>query len=186
MKKLNKSTPKTKPAPKTKLAQKNLSSKNTRPSWDEYFMNLAGSVGERGTCDRGRSGCVIVKNKRILTTGYVGSPMGLAHCDEVGHQMNKVTHSDGTESMHCIRTVHAEQNAMIQAARTGIALEGSTVYCKMVPCYVCAKLIVNAGIKRVVAFRDYHASKQSKRIFKEAKIKLDIINKETETYENMK
>ncbi len=181
MKKTNKSKLKAKGSAKPKDQ-----TKTKRPSWDEYFMNLAESVGERGTCDRGRSGCVIVKEKRILTTGYVGSPMGLAHCDEAGHEMHKITHSDGTESQHCIRTVHAEQNAMIQAARTGIALEGSTVYCKMVPCYVCAKLIVNAGIKRVVAFRDYHASKQSKRIFKEAKIKLDIINKETETYDNMK
>lgn len=161
-------------------------SKYVRPSWDEYFMQLAESVGHRGTCDRGRSGCVIVKDKRILTTGYVGSPMGLKHCDEVGHEMHKVTHEDGTESMHCIRTVHAEQNALIQAARTGIALEGSTVYCKMTPCYVCAKLIINAGVTRVVAFRDYHASKQSKRVFKESGVKLTILHKETETYAVMK
>jgi dCMP deaminase len=160
--------------------------KTRRPSWDEYFMSLAEVVGDRGTCDRGRSGCVVVKEKRILTTGYVGSPIGLPHCDEVGHEMHKVVHEDGTESMHCIRTVHAEQNALIQAARTGIALEGATIYCKMTPCYVCAKLIINAGIKRVVAFRDYHASKQSKRIFKEVGIKLDIVHKEVEIYKNMK
>ena len=153
-----------------------------RPTWDEYFMKLADTVGERATCDRGRSGCVIVKDKRILTTGYVGSPMGLPHCDEVGHEMHKVIHDDGHETMHCIRTIHAEQNALIQAARVGIALEGSTIYCRMTPCYVCAKLIVNAGIKRVVCAKDYQASAQSKRIFKEVKIKLDILDKSVEKY----
>lgn len=168
------------------MVKKKTKHKDTRPSWDEYFMSLAEVVGNRGTCDRGKSGCVIVKDKRILTTGYVGSPLGLPHCDEVGHEMHKVTHEDGTETMHCIRTVHAEQNALIQAAKTGVALDGATVYCKMTPCYVCAKLIINSGIKRVVAAKDYHASKQSKRIFKEAKIKLDILNPEVEKYANMK
>ncbi len=158
----------------------------SRPSWDEYFMSLAEVVGSRGTCDRGKSGCVIVKDKQILTTGYVGSPMGLPHCDEVGHEMHKVTHADGTETMHCIRTVHAEQNAMIQAARVGISLQGATLYCKMTPCYVCAKLIINAGIIRVVAAKDYHASVQSKRVFKEAKVKLEILDKNVEQYANMK
>ena len=168
------------------MVKKKTKHKDTRPSWDEYFMSLAEVVGNRGTCDRGKSGCVIVKDKRILTTGYVGSPLGLPHCDEVGHEMHKVTHEDGTETMHCIRTVHAEQNALIQAAKTGVALDGATVYCKMTPCYVCATLIINSGIKRVVAAKDYHASKQSKRIFKEAKIKLDILNPEVEKYANMK
>ncbi|MBU3668681.1 MAG: cell division protein DedD [Candidatus Taylorbacteria bacterium] len=162
------------------------SKKDSRPTWDEYFMSLADVVGQRGTCDRGKSGCVIMKDKRILTTGYVGAPMGLPHCDEAGHEMHKVTHEDGTESMHCIRTVHAEQNAIVQAARIGISLEGSTLYCKMTPCYVCAKLIINSGIVRVVASKDYHAAKQTKRVFKQAKIKLEILNKEVETYANMK
>lgn len=166
--------------------QKKITNKTTRPSWDEYFMHLAEAVGNRGTCDRGKSGSVIVKDKRILTTGYVGAPIGLPHCDEVGHEMHKVTHEDGTESMHCIRTVHAEQNALIQAARNGISLDGSTVYCKMTPCYTCAKLIINAGVSRVVASRDYHASKQSKKAFKEAKVKLEILDKTVEQYANMK
>lgn len=158
---------------------------HVRPSWDEYFMSIAEMVGTRGTCDRGRSGCVIVKDKRILVTGYVGSPAGLPHCDEVGHEMHKVVHEDGHESMHCIRTIHAEQNAVAQAARIGVPLDGATVYCRMVPCYVCAKILMNSGIKEVVAFRDYHASMQTKRIFKEGKIKLKILNKEVEVYKNM-
>jgi dCMP deaminase len=153
-----------------------------RLTWDEYFMKLSDTVGERGTCDRGRSGCVIVKDKRILTTGYVGSPMGLSHCDEVGHEMHTVKHEDGHETSHCIRTVHAEQNALIQAARVGIALDGGTVYCKMTPCYVCAKLILNAGIKRVVCAKDYQASEESKRIFKEANVDLCILDETIEKY----
>jgi dCMP deaminase len=175
-----------KPRPTKNKPTEKKSHKDSRPSWDEYFMQLAEVVGNRGTCDRGKSGSVIVKDKRILTTGYVGAPIGLPHCDEAGHEMHKVTHEDGTESMHCIRTVHAEQNALIQAARNGISLEGSTVYCKMTPCYTCAKLIINAGIKRVVASKDYHASKQSKKAFTEAKIKLEILNPEVEQYARMK
>ncbi|HEY1037661.1 MAG TPA: cytidine/deoxycytidylate deaminase family protein [Candidatus Paceibacterota bacterium] len=156
--------------------------KDTRPSWDEYFMSICEMVGSRGTCDRGRSGCVIVKDKRLVTAGYVGSPIGLPHCDEVGHEMHKVTHDDGRETMHCIRTIHAEQNAIVQAARIGVSLEGATLYCKMVPCYVCAKLVINAGIVRVIAAKDYQASKQSKRIFKEAGTELEILDKEVEKY----
>jgi dCMP deaminase len=150
---------------------------DNRPSWDEYFMELVDTIGHRATCNRGRSGCVIVKDKRILTTGYVGSPIGAKHCDEVGHEMHKVINEEGVESMHCIRTIHAEQNALIQASRVGIALEGSTLYCTMTPCYVCAKLIINAGIKRVVAKADGESVNQSKKIFRETKVKLDILEK---------
>lgn len=160
--------------------------KDNRPSWDEYFMAITGVVGSRGTCDRGRAGSVIVKDKRILATGYVGAPAGLAHCDEAGHEMHKVVHEDGSETMHCIRTTHAEQNAIAHAARVGIALDGSTLYCKMTPCYTCAKIILNAGIKRIVVQKDYHASNQSKRIFKESNIELVVLTEEMETYSNMK
>jgi len=155
-----------------------------RPSWDEYFLKLCDVVGTRGTCDRGRAGCVIVKNKRIVATGYVGSPVGIEHCDEVGHQMKSTIHEDGSVSKHCVRTAHAEQNAICLAARYGISIEGSTLYCKMTPCYVCAKMIINVGINRVVCLRDYHASEDSKKIFKEAGIKLEIIEKTTEQYKN--
>lgn len=157
-----------------------------RPSWDEYFINLTDTVGSRGTCDRGRAGCVIAKNKRIVSTGYVGSPVGLAHCDEVGHEFHTVEHLDGTKSKHCIRTTHAEQNAICQAARFGIALEGSTLYCKMTPCYTCAKMIINAGIKKVVCSQDYHASQRSKEIFKEAKVDFVLLSETMTTYDDMK
>ncbi len=156
--------------------------KDTRPSWDEYFLNMADMVGTRGTCDRGRAGAVLVKDKRILATGYVGSPIGVPHCDEVGHEMHTVTHADGTVSRHCIRTAHAELNAITNAARVGVPIDGATMYCKMVPCYTCAKAIINGGIKRLVAMKDYHATKQTKIIFKKAKIKLEILDKEVQQY----
>jgi dCMP deaminase len=154
-----------------------------RPSWDEYFIEVSRAVAKRATCDRGRSGCVIVREKRILTTGYVGAPAGLPHCDEVGHQMKSVTHEDDTVTQHCVRTNHAEENAITQAARFGIPLEGATIYCKMTPCYTCGKMIINAGIKRVVAENDYHASKDTKKIFAQAGIELEIMNKDVEKYE---
>jgi dCMP deaminase len=155
-----------------------------RPSWDEYFIQMADLVGTRGTCDRGRAGAVIAKDKRILSAGYAGSPVGLPHCDEVGHEMHTVTNEDGTTSRHCIRTAHAEQNAIANAARVGVGVEGATLYCKMLPCYICAKMIINAGIKRVVALKDYHATKRSKEIFSDAGIELVIINNEVESYKD--
>jgi len=99
-----------------------------RPLWDEYFMNIMQAVSTRATCDRGRSGCVIVRDKHILTTGYVGSPPGLPHCDEVGHQMKTTIHEDGHQTQHCVRTIHAEMNAIVQAARIGVSLDGATLY----------------------------------------------------------
>ena len=159
--------------------------KQNRPSWDEYFMEIAHQVGTRSTCDRGKTGCVLVKNKRIISTGYVGAPAGCAHCDEVGHEMHTVFHEDNTQSRHCIRTTHAEQNVLVQAARFGISTEGATLYTMMIPCYVCAKMIISAGIVRVVAEKDYHASKRSKEIFKEAKVKLEQLEDGLRTYSDM-
>lgn len=155
-----------------------------RPSWDEYFIEVMDAVAKRATCDRGRVGCVIAKDKRLLATGYAGSPVGCAHCDEVGHEMHTVTREDGAESHHCIRTAHAEQNAIAHAARVGIALEGGTLYCHMTPCYICAKMIINSGILRVVARNDYHASARSKEIFSEAGIKFELLNNEVAKYKN--
>lgn len=155
-----------------------------RPSWDEYFMKIVEMVGARGTCDRGRAGCVIAKDKRIISTGYAGSPIGLPHCDEIGHEMHIVIHPDGHQSSHCIRTTHAEQNAICQAAKFGIALDGAAIYVKMTPCYTCAKMIINAGIKRVVCANDYHAGSRSKEIFAEAGIQLKILNHEVLPYGN--
>ena len=159
--------------------------KYVRPSWDEYFLNLVEMVGSRGTCDRGRSGCVITKDKRILATGYVGSPVGIKHCDEIGHEMHAVIHENGEKTRHCIRTSHAELNAIGNAARFGVALEGATLYCHMTPCYTCAKMIINAGIKRVVCNKDYHAGERSKEIFKEAGINYDLASSEIQTYDDM-
>ena len=155
-----------------------------RPTWDEYFMEVARTIAKRATCDRGRSGCVVARDRQILVTGYVGSPKGLPHCDEVGHLFKKVTHDDGHESNHCVRTVHAEQNAICQAAKLGISLEGSTLYCKMTPCRTCAMLIINCGIKRVVCEFRYHTGIESEEMFHDAGILLDYVNDEILKYEN--
>ena|SRR3989338_3165052 len=157
--------------------------RRARPSWDEYFLQMAELVGTRSTCNRGRAGTIIVKDKRLLSTGHSGSPIGLPHCDEVGHEMYTVTNEDGTTSQHCIRTTHSEQNAIVNAARFGVAIDGATMYSRMVSCYSCAKIVINAGIKRFVAVNDYHASNRTKKVFKQAGVKLEIINKEIEKYD---
>ena len=156
---------------------------HNRPSWDEYFMELADAVAKRATCNRGRSGCVIVRNRQILVTGYVGSPKGLPHCDDAGHLFKKVFHEDGSVTQHCVRTVHAEQNAICQAAKLGIALDDSTLYCRMTPCRTCAMLIINCGIKRVVCEKKYHAGGESEEMFREAGIKLDYFSEDYMKYE---
>jgi dCMP deaminase len=159
------------------------SDKYKRPTWDEYFLKIAEIVGTRGTCDRGRNGAVIVKNKRIVTTGYVGAPMGLAHCDEAGHIMSEMT-IDGKTSKHCIRTAHAESNAIVQAALHGVSTEGATIYVKFEPCLACAKMIINAGIKRVVCQKMYHAAELTRKFFKEAGIEIVYIEDSVEHYPN--
>jgi dCMP deaminase len=156
-----------------------------RPSWDEYFMEVAKTIAKRATCDRGRSGCLIARDKQILVTGYVGSPIGLEHCDEVGHLMKKVIHDDDTISQHCMRTVHAEQNAICQAAKLGIGINGATLYCKMTPCRTCAMLIINCGIKRVVCEKRYHQGAESEEMFRKAGIELEIVDDRVERYANM-
>jgi dCMP deaminase len=153
-----------------------------RPSWDKYFLEIVKVVASRATCNRGRNGAVIAKNRRILTTGYVGSPIGLPHCDEVGHMLHDVVDENGKISKHCVRTIHAEQNAILQAALHGVSTEGSTIYTKFEPCFVCAKMIINAGIKRVVCERRYHADELTRRIFREAQIELVILKDEVESY----
>ena len=154
-----------------------------RPSLDEYFMDITNLVKERSTCNRAHVGVVVVKDKRIISTGYNGAPQGMPHCTEVGCNITKVKHpqSEHIED-HCTRTLHAEQNAIAQAARFGIALDGATLYCKMVLCSTCAKMAITAGIKRVVAEKDYHASARTKKMFQKAGIQLEIVNKEVEKY----
>lgn len=159
--------------------------KHKRPSWDEYFLALLEPLGSRGTCDRGRSGAVIVSPwHTIIATGYVGAPPGQPHCDEVGHMMNTVIREDGSQSQHCVRTLHAEENAILQCAKDGIKLEGATIYAKMVPCYNCAMRIVRVGIKRVVAQKKYHADELSRRLLKDAGVELVVVDDTVEEYKN--
>ena len=153
---------------------------NKRPSWDQYFLGLSRVVATRATCDRGRSGCVIAKDKHILVTGYVGAPAGLPHCDEVGHQIETTIHEDKVAREHCIRTAHAEQNAICHAAKLGIPVEGATLYCKMVPCPSCAKMIINSGIKRVVAEKGYQSG--AKDLMEQAGVKVEVMDPEIEKY----
>ena len=150
----------------------NSGQKNRRPSWDDYFLDLANVASSRATCDRGKSGCVIVRDKQVLATGYVGSPAGLPHCDDVGHLMKKVIQENGEISEHCLRTVHAEQNAICQAAKRGISIEGATVYTRMTPCRTCAMLLINCGIKKVVCERKYQLAEESEQLLAEAGIEL--------------
>ncbi|MBN2788668.1 MAG: cytidine/deoxycytidylate deaminase family protein [Candidatus Delongbacteria bacterium] len=156
--------------------------KYIRPTWDEYFMEVMNAVSKRATCDRGRSGCVIAREGQLLTTGYVGSPKGLPHCDDVGHQMKKMLHEDESISEHCVRTVHAEQNAICQAAKLGVSINGATLYCRMTPCRTCAMLIINSGIKRVVVERKYQRGQESEEMFKQAGVELVIIYDEIQKY----
>jgi dCMP deaminase len=103
-------------------------------------------------------------------------------CDELGHEMHTVTHADGTTSEHCIRGTHAEQNVIAQAARIGVSLDGATLYVHMTPCYACAKMIINSGVERVIAGKDYHAGKRSKEVFKDAGIVFKLLSIDVETY----
>ena len=153
-----------------------------RPTWDEYFMEVCRAIAKRATCDRGRSGCVIARDNQLLVTGYVGAPRGLPHCDDVGHQFKKIQHEDGSVSQHCVRTVHAEQNAICQAAKRGISIDGATLYCKMTPCRTCAMLIINCGIKRVIAEKRYHDSADSIELFKQAGVILEHLSDTVEEY----
>ncbi|GHV14882.1 cell division protein DedD [Spirochaetia bacterium] len=153
-----------------------------RPSWDEYFMEVCDAISKRATCDRGRSGCVIARDNQLLVTGYVGAPAGLPHCDEAGHQFKKMLHEDGAITTHCVRTVHAEQNAICQAAKRGISIAGATLYCRMTPCRTCAMLIINCGIIRVVCQRRYHDAEDSESMFKQAGVQLECISNEVQEY----
>lgn len=122
----------------------------TRASWDDYFMAIAREVASRSTCSRKHVGAVIVRDKMILTTGYNGSIRGLAHCDDDGHLM---------EDSHCVRTVHAEANAIAQAARNGVRLDAGHIYVSASPCFGCFKLIANAGIQKIVFGEFYRDEK---------------------------
>jgi dCMP deaminase len=134
-----------------------------RPDWDSYFMKIASAVSERSTCDRALVGCVLVLDKRILTTGFNGSPSGQAHCDEIGHLM-----VDG----HCVRTIHAETNAIIQAALHGVSTRGATCYVTHQPCINCTKALINAGIVRIVYGEAYRMDENAVAFLKAANIEV--------------
>jgi dCMP deaminase len=125
-----------------------------RPSWDEYFMEIARLVVSRSTCLRRQVGAVIVKDKKILATGYNGAPSGLAHCSDVGC-LRDTLHIPSGERHELCRGLHAEQNAIIQAAYYGISISGATLYCTNFPCIICTKMLINAGITRVVYEKGY-------------------------------
>jgi len=125
-----------------------------RPTWDEYFMKIAHLVAERSTCTRRRVGAIIVKDKRIISTGYNGAPRGLKHCLEVGCLREQMGIPSGERQELC-RGAHAEQNAIIQAAASGVSMGGATMYCTTAPCSTCAKMIINAGIRRLVLGERY-------------------------------
>src|SRR5919109_1466299 len=134
-----------------------------RASWDEYFMNIARVVATRATCDRKHVGAVLVRDRTILSTGYNGSIRGLPHCDDEGHMM---------ENGHCVATVHAEANAIIQAAKNGVSIDGATIYTTASPCWPCFKLIANSGCTRIV-FAEFY---RDPRIFEfAAKLEIELV-----------
>jgi dCMP deaminase len=134
-----------------------------RASWDEYFMAIAREVATRSTCDRKHVGAVIVRDKMILATGYNGSIRGLSHCDDAGHLI---------EDGHCVRTVHAEANAIVQAARNGVRLESGDIYVTASPCFGCFKMIANAGLARIV-FGEFYRDEKIFEISRELGIALE-------------
>lgn len=141
-----------------------------RLSWDDYFMEITRLVAKRSTCLRRHVGAVIVRDKRILATGYNGAPRGLPHCSETGCVREKLGIPSGQRQELC-RGLHAEQNAIIQAALFGVSIEGAQVYCVNQPCIVCAKMLINAGIKRIV-FEDSYSDTLAQQMLDEAGVEL--------------
>ncbi len=139
-----------------------------RVHWNEYFMNIAEQVATRSTCDRKHVGAVIVRDRTILSTGYNGSLRGAPHCDEEGHDM---------ENGHCVRTVHAESNAVAQAAKHGIRIDAAEIYVTASPCLSCFKLLVNAGILKVY-YKEFYRDERITEYAKQADIKLVFMGKE--------
>lgn len=149
--------------------------KSTRPSWDEYFMKVASLVSERSTCLRHHVGAVIVKDKRIIATGYNGAAKNMPDCTELGCLRDELKIPSGTKHEIC-RAIHAEQNAIIQGAFHGISIKDSIMYCTHTPCMICAKMIVNAGIKEVISYQDY-ADEDARKFLAQAGVKLRKISK---------
>ena len=144
-----------------------------RPTWDEYFMEMAELARTRTTCLRRGVGAVIVKDNRVLATGYNGTPKGIAHCEEVGCLRQQLNVPSGKQHELC-RGLHAEQNAIIQAACLGVPIEGATLYCTTQPCVICSKMLINAGIKRIV-IKEAYPDELAQQMIKEAGIQVDIL-----------
>ncbi|MFC1979551.1 cytidine/deoxycytidylate deaminase family protein [Chloroflexota bacterium] len=147
----------------------------TRPDADQYFLKIASVVAERSTCRRHHVGAVAVRDKHILATGYNGAPAGLRDCLELGCRRDELNIPSGTRHEIC-RGIHAEQNVIVQASLHGVSLEGSTVYCTHTPCILCAKMLVNARVKRFVSFASYDDNGFID-LFKEAGIEIDMEKK---------
>ena len=145
-----------------------------RPSWDEYFMQMAELTAQRSTCLRRQVGAIIVKEKHIIATGYNGAPKGLPHCEELGGCLREKLEIPSGERHELCRALHAEQNATIQAATLGQSIEGATIYITHQPCIICAKMIINAGISRIVIRRGY-PDEMSRGMLREAGLKVELI-----------
>jgi len=159
-----------------------MAEKGLRPSWETYFMDIAALVAKRSTCLRRSVGAVIIKDKRILTTGYNGAPSGLQHCLEIGCLRAEMNVASGERHELC-RGIHAEQNAIIQAAFHGVSIRGATLFCTNLPCSICAKMIINAGIEKIY-YRSGYADPMSNEMFNAAGIvviKLDIGKQEVDS-----
>jgi len=152
-----------------------MEAKNKRPSWDEYFMKIAFLVAERSTCKRRNVGAVVVNDRQILSTGYNGAGAGLKDCLELGCLRDELKIGSGQNQETC-RAIHAEQNAVIQAARYGVRIEGATIYCTHSPCILCAKILVNARIRRFVSCISY-SEENFRPLFEEANIEYVQIKK---------
>lgn len=151
---------------------------NKRPTVDEYFMEIAEVVAKRSTCLRNRVGAVIVRDKRILSTGYNGAPRNLEHCLDIGCIREQQNIASGTRHEMC-RAVHAEQNAIIQSALHGVSIEDATLYCTHQPCVLCAKMIINSKIMRVV-FANNYPDTEALRFFVSAGVEIRSFQSETE------
>jgi dCMP deaminase len=156
---------------KDSLHSEKIIKRENRPSWDDYFMNLTKLVATRTTCLRHAVGAVLVNEKRILATGYNGSPRGLVHCLEAGCLRDELKIPSGTRAEIC-RAVHAEQNTIIQCAVYGISSENSTIYVTHQPCSICSKILISAGVKRIV-YEIPYPDEFAQKLLKEAKVKVE-------------
>lgn len=145
-----------------------MAKKNKRPSWDDYFLQIADLVASRATCRRLKVGAILVKDRKIISTGYCGAPKKMPDCFEVGCLMR---------GGHCVRTVHAEINTVAQAAFHGVSTKDSILYANWLPCYNCAKVLINAGVNKIVYREIYRPDPETKKLLRQAKVKLVRLNK---------